>query len=414
MQKNDDPGSKVLAAIAARDIHKIFHLYANPLDRLKFHLTGRHSAQAERFDALKGVTFDVGRGEVVGVIGRNGAGKSTLLHLVCGTLKPSQGSLAVYGRVAALLELGAGFSPDFSGRENVYINAAILGLQKHEIDRRLDDILSFADIGDFIDHPVKTYSSGMFMRLAFSIATSVDPDILVIDEALSVGDGAFSRKSFDRIMRLKEAGKTILFCSHSMYQVEALCSRALWIDRGEIRMDGDAMDVTKAYAVFLSGMEKARTGLSVPASKHHIGPAISGVGRIVNVTASVDGGESGNKLSLRSGRSDLAISIEFLIDPALPCPSVAVGISESSGLTVASAGSSNDGYQLKCDPEGYGRVQLFFPKMALLKGVFHITCFLASEDGLHIYDQALNCVSLDVTQTGLEQGLVTLSHEWVT
>ncbi|NBT92297.1 MAG: ABC transporter ATP-binding protein, partial [Betaproteobacteria bacterium] len=155
----------------------------------------------------------------VGLIGRNGAGKSSLLQLICGTLAHTTGQLQVQGRVAALLELGAGFNPDFTGLENIYMNAAILGMRREEVDQKIESIVAFADIGDFVRQPVKTYSSGMFMRLAFSVATSIEPDILVIDEALSVGDGAFARKSFERIMQLKDQGKTILFCSHSMYQV---------------------------------------------------------------------------------------------------------------------------------------------------------------------------------------------------
>ncbi|MBK9237101.1 MAG: ABC transporter ATP-binding protein [Rhodoferax sp.] len=238
-------------AVQARGLGKCYSLFDRPGDRLKQLLWGRWHRYDRDFWALRDVSFDIRRGEVVGIVGRNGAGKSTLLQMVCGTLSPTNGTLTVEGRVAALLELGAGFNPDFTGLENVYMNAAILGLSRKQVDDKLDDILSFADIGDFIHQPVKTYSSGMFMRLAFSVATSVEPDILVIDEALSVGDGAFARKSFDRIMRLKDAGKTILFCSHSMYQVEALCSRALWIEAGAVRMIGSAAEVTSAYGASL-------------------------------------------------------------------------------------------------------------------------------------------------------------------
>ena len=238
-------------AIVAQNLSKRYALFDKPSDRLKQLLLGRWRRYAREFHALQNVSFAIRPGEVVGIVGRNGAGKSTLLQMVCGTLEPSTGILAVQGRVAALLELGAGFSPDFTGLENIYINAAILGLSRVQVDAQLDAILAFADIGEFIHQPVKTYSSGMFMRLAFAVATSVEPDILVIDEALSVGDGAFARKSFDRIMRLKDAGKTILFCSHSMYQVEALCSRAIWMESGTVKMFGSAADVTYAYQTSL-------------------------------------------------------------------------------------------------------------------------------------------------------------------
>ena len=227
-------------AIEAQQLGKCYTLFERPADRLKQLLWGRWRTYGREFWALRDVNLTVRPGEVVGLVGRNGAGKSTLLQLVCGTLAASSGELTVKGRVAALLELGGGFSPDFTGLENIYMNAAILGLKRAEVEARLPGILAFADIGDFIRQPVKTYSSGMFMRLAFAVATSVEPDILVIDEALSVGDGAFARKSFERIMKLKDAGKTILFCSHSMYQVEALCSRVLWIEAGVMRMQGPA------------------------------------------------------------------------------------------------------------------------------------------------------------------------------
>ena len=238
-------------AIKANQLGKCFALYRQPSDRLKQLLWGRFKKYTNDFWALQNICFEIHAGEIVGIVGRNGAGKSTLLQLLCGTLKPSTGKLQVTGRVAALLELGAGFNPDFTGRENVYMNAAILGLQRHEIDDRIQSIIEFAEIGQFIDQPVRTYSSGMFMRLAFSGATSSDPDILIIDEALSVGDGAFARKSFERIMSLKERGKTILFCSHAMYQVEALCSRALWLENGSIKMDGSSANVTSAYQASL-------------------------------------------------------------------------------------------------------------------------------------------------------------------
>ena len=254
------------AAIEARGLGKCYSLYEREGDRLKQLLWGRwRSADKPYFRsfwALRGVDFSIAPGEVVGIVGRNGAGKSTLLQMVCGTLQPSTGALTVRGRVAALLELGAGFNLDFSGLENIYMNAAILGLSRAQVDQRLEEILDFADIGDFIRQPVKTYSSGMFMRLAFAVATSVEPDVLVIDEALSVGDGAFARKSFDRIMALKDAGKTILFCSHSMYQIEALCARALWIDAGALRMAGSAADVCSAYQASLNAGARTSCSLS--------------------------------------------------------------------------------------------------------------------------------------------------------
>jgi lipopolysaccharide transport system ATP-binding protein len=401
-------------AIHAQGLGKCYNLYERPADRLKQLLWGRWRASEHRyyreFWALRDVSFSIAPGEVVGIVGRNGAGKSTLLQTVCGTLSPSTGELAVRGRVAALLELGAGFSPDFTGIENIYMNAAILGLSRAQVDARLDDILAFADIGDFVRQPVKTYSSGMFMRLAFAVATSVEPDILVIDEALSVGDGAFARKSFDRIMRLKDAGKTILFCSHSMYQVEALCSRALWMEGGRLRLLGTAAEVTSAYTASLN----ASVAVALPGGPAQAPPAVTaaaGSGRIVRVSASTDGQE-GTELEVQSNRSDVTITIAFAIDPSLPAPTLALGISDSSGLTVASTSSLNDSIPLRTDAQGQGVARVVFPAIPLLKGRYSVTCFLLSEDGVHIYEQVERCVILNVRQQGLEQGLISLPHAW--
>jgi lipopolysaccharide transport system ATP-binding protein len=220
---------------------KCYEIYTRPQDRLKQSIMPRLRALAGRapkyyyheFWALRDVSFEVGRGETVGIIGRNGSGKSTLLQIICGTLTPSTGLVETSGRVAALLELGAGFNPEFTGRENVYMNATVLGLAKEEIDARFDDIAAFADIGDFIDQPVKHYSSGMYARLAFAVAINVDPDILVVDEALAVGDEPFQRKCFARINKIKDDGATILFVSHSGGTIINLCDRAILLNRGE-------------------------------------------------------------------------------------------------------------------------------------------------------------------------------------
>jgi lipopolysaccharide transport system ATP-binding protein len=401
-------------AVRAQGLGKCYSLFDRPGDRLKQLLWGRWHRYDRDFWALRDINFTIRKGEVVGIVGRNGAGKSTLLQMVCGTLSPTVGSLTINGRVAALLELGAGFNPDFTGLENVYMNAAILGLTRTQVDQKLDDILAFADIGDFIHQPVKTYSSGMFMRLAFSVATSVEPDILVIDEALSVGDGAFARKSFDRIMRLKDAGKTILFCSHSMYQVEALCSRALWIEAGALRMVGGAAEVTSDYGASLNaelpGVDAAAT--SQAPQPQLVAPAIAaGMGRVTRIVASADG-VTGRELNVRSGQSDLDITIEYGVDPALPAPTVALGISDRNGLTVASATTVNDGVMLKRDASGVGQVQIKFRKLPLLKGLYRVTFFLACENAVHAYDQIDHWLVLNVTQQGLEQGLVALPHEW--
>ncbi|MBV5299912.1 MAG: ABC transporter ATP-binding protein [Rhodoferax sp.] len=285
------------------------------------------------------------------------------------------------------------------------------------MNERLDSILAFADIGDFIRQPVKTYSSGMYMRLAFAVATSVEPDILVIDEALSVGDGAFARKSFDRIMGLKEAGKTILFCSHSMYQVEALCSRAMWIEAGRLRLTGAAAEVTSAYQSSLNASISAAAHRPASASAAvSISPpkaaAPHGSGRIDRIIGCANG-VSGRELDLVSGMTDLQITLEFSIDPGLPPPSVAFGFSDANGLTVASVVSGDDPASVQMDGSGHGRAVVLFERLPLLKGRYAVTGFLACENALHVYEQVENSLILNITQTGLEQGVVMLAHVWL-
>lgn len=238
-------------AISVSGISKSFHIYDKPRDRLLQMFSGRRKQYFREFWALSAVTFDIKKGETVGIVGRNGSGKSTLLQMICGTLNPTHGSIVTVGRIAALLELGSGFNPEFSGRENVYMNAAVLGLSRKETDAKFSEIEAFAEIGSFIDQPVKTYSSGMMVRLAFAVAIHVEPQILIVDEALSVGDELFQRKCFARIEAIKKSGATILFVSHSGSTVIDLCDRAILLDGGEKLTEGAPKLVIGQYQKLL-------------------------------------------------------------------------------------------------------------------------------------------------------------------
>lgn len=246
-------------SIRVAGLSKRFEMYAQPVDRLKQMILPKarrwlrrsHREYFREFWALRDVNFDVCKGETVGIVGRNGSGKSTLLQLICGILTPTVGQVAVNGRIAALLELGSGFNPEFTGRENVYLNAAVLGLSREEINSRYAAIVEFADIGDFVEQPVKTYSSGMYVRLAFAVAINVSPDILVVDEALSVGDEAFQRKCFARIDAIRKSGATVLFVSHAAGVINELCNRALLVDRGEVLTIGSPKYVVSRYQKLL-------------------------------------------------------------------------------------------------------------------------------------------------------------------
>ncbi|AMJ57782.1 MULTISPECIES: ABC transporter ATP-binding protein [Stenotrophomonas] len=235
-------------AIEVSGLSKYYQIYDKPRDRLMQMLFGRGGRRFyQEFWALRDISFSIPKGQVYGILGKNGAGKSTLLQIICGTLAASSGEARVAGRVSALLELGSGFNPEFTGIENIYMNAQLLGLTRSEVDKKLDKILAFADIGDHVHQPVKTYSSGMFARLAFSVAIHVDPDILIVDETLSVGDAWFQHKSMARMRKLMESGCTVLFVSHSIDAVRALCDHAIWIDGGALKMQGNVTEVTNAY-----------------------------------------------------------------------------------------------------------------------------------------------------------------------
>ncbi|MEQ8586978.1 MAG: ABC transporter ATP-binding protein [Thalassobaculaceae bacterium] len=243
----DVPASAGEPAIVIRDVSKAFSIFRRPADRLLQMLSMGRGRYYDVFMALQGVSLTVNRGETVGIVGSNGSGKSTLLQVIAGLLQPNGGSVEVRGRPAALLELGAGFNPDFTGRENIYLNAAILGLTQEEIDARFDSIVAFSGLAEFIDRAVNTYSSGMYVRLAFSIAVSVDPDILIVDEALAVGDEGFQRKCLARIEAMRDAGATILFVSHAMGMITQLCDRAILMDQGEVLIDGEPKEVASNY-----------------------------------------------------------------------------------------------------------------------------------------------------------------------
>ncbi|GLQ88079.1 ABC transporter ATP-binding protein [Dyella flagellata] len=235
--------------ISLDDVSKMFPIYKSPHHRLlQMFSPPRDKARwYKQFWALRNISIDIPRGETIGIVGRNGSGKSTLLQVICGILSPTGGKVTVKGRIAALLELGAGFNPEFTGRENVFLNGTVLGLSREEIEARFDEIAAFADIGEYIDQPVKSYSSGMYVRLAFAVAIHVTPEILIVDEALSVGDEAFQRKCFARINALRDSGVTVLFVSHSAGIVTELCNRALLLDRGEIIALGSPREVVAKY-----------------------------------------------------------------------------------------------------------------------------------------------------------------------
>jgi lipopolysaccharide transport system ATP-binding protein len=405
-------------AVHTQGLGKCYQLYAQPKDRLKQFLWRGRRRYFRELWALQGINLEIMPGEVIGIIGRNGSGKSTLLQLICGTLTPTCGEVRVNGRLAALLELGAGFNSEFTGRENIWLNAAIMGLTQEEIADRIEQIIDFSEIRDFIDQPVKTYSSGMYVRLAFSVAVSIDPDILIIDEALSVGDGSFARKSFNRIMQLKESGKTILFCSHSLFQIESLCSRVLWINQGKLMAEGDAKNVVSAYQTFLdrSVLETTEQASApeeevVSANLPHTGGYVYGHARLDKIDIQIDGGMDSNAI-VKSGQSTVGVKVSFVSDPAVPCPTVAVTLHAMDGRMLTSAATWEDHVTLQRTLNGSGQISIAFEQLPLLKGEYLISVYLLCEQGIHLYDSANGVATLRVQQEGRLQGYFAVPHTW--
>ncbi|MBN1663342.1 MAG: ABC transporter ATP-binding protein [Deltaproteobacteria bacterium] len=305
-------------AIRVRNLGKCYQIYNKPNDRLKAsiyprlqRLIGRQPGQYFReFWALSDVSFDVKKGETLGIIGSNGSGKSTLLQMVCGTLHPTCGNIQTNGRIAALLELGSGFNPDFTGRENVYMNASLLGLSTDEIDDRFDKIASFAGIGEFMGQPVKTYSSGMFVRLAFSVIAHVDADILVVDEALAVGDAVFTQKCM-RFIRDFQTRGTLLFVSHDMGAVRSLCKSCIWLKHGRVEQAGASKNITEAYFQFTTqeiyGDQTVLTSLA-PAGEEETSPHVIDYGAVVSIQDNLEAAKG-----WKTGRADvLSVSLTRL------------------------------------------------------------------------------------------------------
>ncbi|MBP6367586.1 MAG: ABC transporter ATP-binding protein [Nitrosomonas sp.] len=401
------------AAIRASKLSKCYQLYHHPKDRLKQFLWPHKWLGARQYYrelwALRDIDLMVKPGEVVGIVGQNGSGKSTLLQLVCGTLTPTYGEVQITGRIAALLELGAGFNPEFTGRENVLMSAAIMGLSSAEIAHRLEDIIDFSGVRDFIDQPVKTYSSGMYVRLAFSVAINVDPDILVIDEALSVGDGAFAHKSFSRIMQMRDAGKTILFCSHSLFQVESLCARALWINQGQVVEDGESAQVVSAYQAFLDKSTPNSSPQQAPiASKNTTTP---GSAHLEKIKLQANGIDTQHAI-ITSGQSSITIDVTFASDPSLPCPNLAMALHNEDGRIITSAATWEDQFSIQRASDGSGQICLRLDHLPLLKGTYLINIYLLCDRGLHLFDSAERVATLQVRQAGRLQGYFSIPHQW--
>jgi len=390
--------------ISVQNLSKRFEIYDRSVNRLKQflfpriqRLLGKVPKQYFRdFWALKNVSLEIKRGETVGIVGRNGSGKSTLLQMICGTLSPTSGTIQTTGRVAALLELGSGFNPEFTGRENVYMNAAILGLTAHEIDARFEDILVFADIGDFIDQPVKTYSSGMMVRLAFSVAVYVEPEILVVDEALAVGDLVFQMKCLDKMEQIKSFGTTILFVSHGLEQVKRFCERAVWIEHGTIKCVGDSNYVSDQYRD--ASLRVEPTSSEAGEVNRNNSPAII---RSVKLSAST-----------LAPFDAFSVHVTYEIkEKSLPKFLLGVAIRDVKGVYVFGPNTYLDKFPIP-SVNGTHEVEYFIPKLPLLTGTYVIDVGLFTNGSIVCLDYLSAVSEFDVVADYFSEGLVFIDHEW--
>jgi ABC-type polysaccharide/polyol phosphate transport system ATPase subunit len=388
-------------AIEAQHLSKAYRIYANPKDRLKEFLSRGRRTYHQEFWALRDVSFRAGVGSTVGLIGDNGAGKSTLLQLVAGILRPTAGSVATRGRLSTILELGAGFNPEFTGRENALMSGTIMGIPPKEMERRFPGIAAFAEIGDFIDRPVKIYSTGMYVRLAFAVAISVDPDLLIIDEALSVGDQYFQKRCIDRIEAFRKAGKTILFCSHNLYQIRLICDEAIWLKDGQVAEAGDTSRVVAAYENYLREREVPKAD-SPPAVGDR--KAFPWVTRVLLTR----GDEPGERDQFMTG-DELVITVHYEVPQSPTVVHVGIIVFRNDRVQCFGTGTHVAGVK---PPASGGSVRLRIPRLPLMSGDYAVTVYLLDEHGLHVYDQREREFKFQVVQNVKALGLCYLEHRW--
>jgi lipopolysaccharide transport system ATP-binding protein len=391
--------------VSAANLGKVYRLYARPVDRALEWMLGRPRHQ--EFWALRELDLAVTAGEAVGIIGENGAGKSTLLALLTGTTRPTTGRVAVRGKLAAILELGAGFHPEFSGRHNARMHAALFGIAGAEADRRIEEAIAFSELGGFIDQPVRTYSSGMYVRLAFALAVSVDPEVLVIDEALAVGDQHFQTKCVDRITEFRKQGKTILFCSHAMYQVKKLCDRALWLRQGRVAALGPVDEVIDAYLEHTRIRDQESTGQPAPAARE------TAVLRLVDVR--LEGGKGDPPTTWQSGA---LLTVRVVLERGAGAdlePGVGIAFVRNDGLVCYCVSTEMDGVTMERHADGTFRAVLHVPHLPLLGGGYYLNvATIDNRSALLVYDVQERCCPFRVRNPSDEFGVMRMDHAWFT
>lgn len=388
-------------AIEVKNISKSFKLYYDKSNTLKDKVLFKNRSHYEERVILQDLSFSVKKGEAVGLIGHNGCGKSTTLKLLTRIIYPNQGDIQIEGRVSSLLELGAGFHPDMTGRENIYINASIFGLNKKEIDARIEEIIKFSELEEFIDNPVRTYSSGMYMRLAFSVAINVNADILLIDEILAVGDSNFQLKCAKKMQELKQAGITIVIVSHSMGQIEELCDRCIWLDKGKIVAEGAPQYVHKLYLEFMGQARTERSEKERQLAEEAKNLELS----IPKIECKNNKGES--RVAFEIGE-DINVTLHYKIKNTR---SVSVQFTVFRSDYMMCYDSRTDVQKQKVLLKGEGSMQLQLKSVQLLLGHYMIDFAFYTEEG-HLINSFERICQFDVYNETTEKGMFRMEHEW--
>ena len=389
--------------IEVRDLSKVYHLYNKPSDRIRETFSIRKKKYSKEHYALKNINLKINKGESIGIVGTNGSGKSTLLKLVTGVVTPTTGTIKTDGKIAALLELGAGFNPEYTGIENIYLNGTMMGYTEEEMKKRVPDIIEFADIGEFINQPVKSYSSGMFARLAFAVSINVEPDILIVDEALSVGDTRFQVKCTDKMRELQESGTTILFVTHAIEQIKRFCTRAIWIKNGELIEDGEASQVVDLYDNFMKYGEKKIEKVNnedefrLPENSDYLAV-------IQKVSINKNMFKTFEKLEVEvtydvydNHMEDLQVGVAFY--------------SLDRKIYVFGPNTNLDKISV---PQKQGRhvVKYIVPELMLMGGDYTVDVGIFNSGGIVNLDYKNNCEGFSVANEYFSEGMFYLKHEW--
>lgn len=398
--------------LSVSKVGKEYRLYDSPRQRLRSLFSSQTPYKSHW--AAKDISFQLRRGECIGVIGDNGAGKSTLLKLLAGTLSPTTGEIKCVGRITAILELGAGFHPDFSGRDNLYFAGNLIGIPHEKMQQLEQEVVEFSELGDALNRPVKTYSSGMTVRLAFALVTAIQPDVLIIDEALAVGDQHFQKKCIDRIMKFRANGCTILFCSHSPYHVRHLCDRAIWLHQGTVKQFGQTEAVLGAYLVHARLMDgeqadQQQTATQEPATATSK-PEAKDPSQAHIISVDLANIIEGPELPIMDSK-DLVATIVVRAHGS-ETPNIGFMIEQSKGVGITSLATHEEGAVPVSLGNGIWRSVLTFPKLPLHSGDYVISAYLFDESGLIVYDQWFQFYHFRFVSPTLMPGLVHLPHRW--